>query len=192
MRHKGERNKLCASLRRPESFHKLFILSLLMSSPLRIEKKNMECVRLKNCKQWSPHWCSADLNMRLLIFAHFVMHRPQTGSQMRFPLLYIPLTLVINHNLFAWVPACCSGSLWAVCPCEPSGLAVLGQDYGFVSVNSFLLGKTAVRIVAKESQTGHTKEERLYNCCNISRIDVAPPTINRPLNVYLFLDKMTS
>lgn len=39
--HKGERNELC---RGPDSFGKLLILSLLMSSPLKIEKENMECV----------------------------------------------------------------------------------------------------------------------------------------------------
>lgn len=53
----------------------------------------------------------------------------------------------------------------SVCPCEPSGLSILGKDYGFVSVNSFLLCKTAIHmgeVVGKESQTGHTEEEFLH------------------------------
>lgn len=161
MLHKGERNELCASLRRQDSFHKLFILSLLMSSPLRIEKKNMKCVS----QQGSPHWCSADLNLRLLIFANFVMHRPPTGPQMRCPLLHIPLTLIINHNLFAWAPARCSGSLWAVClsvrasprvsPSSARTMDLWVLTASFYAKQPSTWGET----VGKESQTRHKEEE---------------------------------
>lgn len=74
----------------------------------------------------------------------------------------------------------------SVCPCEPSGLAVLGKDYGFVSVNSFLLCKTTVHMGETVGKESHSDGFCIRRGCNISRIDVAPPTINGPLKIYHF------
>lgn len=52
--------------------------------------------------------------------------------------LALSLSLVINHNLFAWLLPCCSGSLSTVCPCVPSGVCIhVGEDYGSVIVAYF-------------------------------------------------------
>lgn len=72
-----------------------------------------------------------------------IMHpsSPQWNQQKTWSLFAFssvrPLSLVINHNLFPWLLPCCSGSLSTICPCVPSGVCVLSEDYRFVNVAYF-------------------------------------------------------
>lgn len=159
--YKGEHSKLHTCLRRPVTL-KLLILSLLMCSPLRIEHICLhidsacwaECLRKSSCFckpteaifPFDSHTCMLLIQTNLYWFfsAHVTMHlsSPQWKPKRRkylslHPLQCLPLMLQINHNLFAWTLARCSGSLSTVCPCVPSAVCVPSKDYGFVSVAYF-------------------------------------------------------
>lgn len=87
------------------------------------------------------HTCMLYQSSCICLFVLVMMHpsSPQWKHEKKCPVFAfssaLPLSLVINHNLFAWMLPCCSGSLSTVCPCVPSGVCILSED--FVSVAYF-------------------------------------------------------
>ena len=86
-----------------------------------------------------------------------------------------PPSLAINHNLFAWMLPRRSGSLSTVCPCVPSSVCILYEDYGFVSVaflltfmqnRSFLIGLIEQKkFRGKVGHEDRAQRGRIQCCC---------------------------
>lgn len=158
--HKGECGKLCTGLKRPVTLYKLLILKLCL--PYVFTSKNrtayLSCSystqwMLEHCVLGSQHvfvhkqhslqiftpvcgWSHGFFSLSLLWCVQAQTKREKTCPVFAFASA-LPLSLVINHNLFAWMLPRCSGSLSTVCPCVPSGVCILSEDYGFVSVAYF-------------------------------------------------------